>query len=81
MSALEDIIDDNEQNSVTRHEVNCLLSALETLETVIMIDMWHSVLTRFNAASEKLQSAKCELKIALDLLCSLFNFLKAMRDR
>lgn len=57
MSALESIADDNEQKSMTRHEAQCLSSAMDTLENAIMIDMWHSILTRFNATSEKLQSA------------------------
>ena len=81
VSALKDISDDNDQNSVTRHEANCLLSSLETLETVIMIDMWHSILSRFNATSEKLQSTNCELKVALNMLCSLVKFLEDMRSR
>ena len=62
-------------------KANCVLSSLETLETVVMIDMWHSILSRFNATSEKLQSTNCELKVALNMLCSLVKFLEDMRSR
>jgi hypothetical protein len=54
---------------------------METLETAIMTDMWHSILSRFNATSEKLQSASCELQVAVDLLQSLTVFLEDIRGR
>lgn len=81
LSALENIIEDSEQNSQTRHEAQCLLSAMGTIETAIMIDTWHSILTRFNDTSKKLQSTDCELHVALDLLSSLAAFLADLRER
>ena len=81
VSALKDISDDNDQNSATRHDANCLLSSLETLEYVIMLDLWYSILSRFNATSEKLQSTNCDLKLALNMLSSLVKFLEDMRSR
>ena len=66
---------------MTRHEAQCLRSAMDTLETAIMIDMWHSILIRFNVTSEKLQSASCELQVAVDLLQSLAVFLEDIRGR
>jgi hypothetical protein len=46
-----------------------------------MTDMWHCVLSGFNAMSEKLRSASCELKAAVDLLKSLIAFPDNVRDR
>ena len=46
-----------------------------------MIDMWHSILSRFNATSEKLQSTNSELNVALNMLCSLVKFLEDLRSR
>ena len=46
-----------------------------------MIDMWHSILSRFNATSKKLQITNCELKVALNMLCSRVKFLEDMRSR
>ena len=45
-----------------------------TLENAFMADFWNVVLTRYNDTSMKLQSTTCDLKLAIDLLESLYTF-------
>jgi len=72
---------DDNQNGATRHEANCFANSMDTLKTAFMSVLWNAILTRFNETSTKLQSATCDLKLAIDLLESLFAFTDDHRNR
>jgi hypothetical protein len=80
-SALDHIAADDQQNGPTRHEANCLVASMDTLETALMSDIWSVVLSRYNETSIKLQSSSCDLKLATDLLESLHTFTDDLRNR
>ena len=80
-SALLDIGADDNQNGATRHEANCLANSMDTLETAFMSVLWNAILTRYNETSIKLQSATCDLKLAIALLESLYAFTYDLRNR
>ena len=54
---------------------------MDTLETAFMSVLWNAILTRYNETSIKLQSATCDLKLAIDLLESLYAFTYDLRNR
>ena len=79
-SALSEISSDSQQNGTTRHEANSLASAMESLENAYLSDFWNRILYRYNDTSVKLQSSTCDLKLAIDLLESLYMFTDDLRN-
>jgi len=80
-TALLDISADSEQNGMTRNEANSLASSMDRLETAFMAHIWNAILSRYNETSIKLQSSKCDLKLAVDLLQSLHSFTDDIGNR
>jgi hypothetical protein len=54
---------------------------MESLETAFLSEFWNRVLYRYNDTSYKLQSSTCDLKLAIDLLESLYMFTDDLRNR
>ena len=54
---------------------------MESLETVFLSEFWNRVLYHYNDTSIKLQSPTCDLKLAIDLLESLYMFTDDLRNR
>ena len=80
-SALSEISSDIQKNGTTRHEANSLASSMESLETAFLSEFWNRILYRYNDTSIKLQSSTCDLKLAIDLLESLYMFTDDLRNR
>jgi hypothetical protein len=80
-TALSNIASDDGQKGLTRHEADCLEKSMGTLETSFMSDLWSVILSRYNDTSIKLQSATCDVKLAVDLLESLYSFTDNLRNR
>ena len=80
-TALLDITSDNAQNGTTRHDADCLASSMDNLENAFLSDLWNVILTRYNDTSVQLQSTKCDLELAIDLMESLDSFTNDLRNR
>ena len=78
--ALSVMASDAKQKPETIHEANCLLKDLSKKETAVMSVFWAVILERINAVSKSLQNETIELKVAINLLKSLSEFLKSQRD-
>ena len=70
-----------QQNGTTRYEANSLASSMESSETAFLSEFWNRFLYRYNVTSIKLQSSTCDLKLAIDLLESLYMFTDDLRNR
>ena len=51
------------------------------LEIALISVLWNVILTSYNETSLKLQSSKCDLKLAVDLLEALHTFMDDIRNR
>ena len=71
---------DAKQKPETIHEAKCLLKDLSKKETAVMSVFWAVILERINAVSKSLQNETIELKVAINQLKSLSEFLKSQRD-
>ena len=78
--ALSVMASDAKQTPETIHEANCLLKDLSKKEIAVMSVFWAVILERINAVSKSLQNETIELKVAINLLKSLSEFLKSQRD-
>ena len=76
-----DISANSELNGITWHEAGSLASSMDRLETAFIAHVWNVVLSRYNEASIKLQSSTCDLKLAVNLLESLYSFTDDIRNR
>ena len=65
------------QKPETIHEAKCLLKYLSKKKTAVMSVFWAVILERINAVSKSLQNETIELKVAINLLKSLSEFLKS----
>ncbi|XP_065667803.1 uncharacterized protein LOC136088075 [Hydra vulgaris] len=74
------IAEDTEENSDTRHEALCLLNKITKLEFAFMAVLWHHILKRFNAVSKFLQKVELDLHTASNMLLSLIDFVKNLRN-
>ena len=80
-SSLQQIADDDLQTAETRNEAVSLTKKMNLLETAILCCVWNSILTRFNATSKSLQKADIDIKVAVDLLLSLQEFVNSLREQ
>ncbi|XP_011860156.1 PREDICTED: zinc finger MYM-type protein 1-like [Vollenhovia emeryi] len=78
--ALSSIAEDKDQKSDTRHEATSLLNSMIKLENVFMAVFWHRILNRFNIVSKFLQQVEIDLNTASNMLFSLIEFVKNLRD-
>ena len=52
-----------------------------SVETAFLSVFWNRVLSRYNDTSIKLQSSTCDIKLAADILDSLYTFIDDLRNR
>ncbi|XP_068203876.1 uncharacterized protein [Palaemon carinicauda] len=78
---LEEFSSDQNQPAETRAEASGLLKGLKKLETVILLEVWDTVLERFQSASIQLQKPGISLNTAVTLLESLLQFVKDLRSQ
>ncbi|XP_044592940.1 uncharacterized protein LOC123270860 [Cotesia glomerata] len=58
--------EDIEENAITRQEAKGIRIQLERLETAFMQILWHFLLSRFNAVSQRLQKIDCSIADVID---------------
>ncbi|XP_068227950.1 uncharacterized protein [Palaemon carinicauda] len=78
---LEEFFSDQNQPAETRAKASGLLKGLKKLETVILLEVWDTVLERFQSASIQLQKPGISLNTAVTLLESLLQFVKDLRSQ
>ncbi|XP_068203911.1 zinc finger MYM-type protein 1-like [Palaemon carinicauda] len=78
---LEEFSSDLNQPAETRAEASGLLKGLKKLETVILLEVWDTVLEIFQSASIQLQKPGISLNTAVTLLESLLQFVKDLRSQ
>ncbi|KAK4300341.1 hypothetical protein Pmani_027458 [Petrolisthes manimaculis] len=81
INVLEELSSDQNQPAETRAEASGLLKGLKKLETVILLEVWDTVLERFQSASIQLQKSGLSLNTAVTLLDSLLQFVKDLRSQ
>ncbi|KAI6658223.1 hypothetical protein LOD99_15492 [Oopsacas minuta] len=72
---------DKFEKPVTRLEAKGLAAIMNRLETGIMLQIWSTVLIRFNKTSKCLQDASLDLNTATKLLESLKEFVHSLRSQ
>ena len=76
---LEVISEDEEEKADARLEAKGLFSMMDQLETGIMVELWTTILERFNKTSTQLQNPKLDLNSATQMLESLKTFVQKIR--
>ena len=56
-TALRHFVDNHEETPTARQEATGVLAKLNTLETCILLELWATVMERFNSTRQKLQSS------------------------
>ena len=79
--ALEILANDNDQKHNTRQEALAFLSHVVKIENVFMAVLWNFIFQRFNATSQYLQKVNVDLTSANNMLLSLVDFVKGLRDK
>ena len=78
--ALSHLAQDINEKLDTRDEAASLLNKIINLENAFMSVFWHRVLDRFNAVNKYIQKVNLDLNTANDMLLSLLEFVKNVRD-
>ncbi|KAI6651791.1 hypothetical protein LOD99_5038 [Oopsacas minuta] len=73
--------EDKSEKPVTRLEAKGLAAIMNRLETGIMLQIWSTILIRFNKTSKCLQDASLDLNTATKLLESLKEFVHSLRSQ
>ncbi|OXU20510.1 hypothetical protein TSAR_016048, partial [Trichomalopsis sarcophagae] len=73
-AALNQLANDENQKSDTRHEAASLHNNITKLENVFMAVFWNRILSRFNITSKFLQKVEVDLSTANDMLASLIIY-------
>ena len=73
--------EDESEKPVTRWEAKGLAAIMNRLETGIMLQIWSTILIRFNKTSKCLQDASLGLNTATKLLESLKSFVHSLRSQ
>ena len=76
---LEEIFVDNDQPANCRNEAKGFVIRLEQLETANLLEVWHTVLEKFQKTSLSLQECNFSLISAVFLLESLLGFVESQR--
>jgi hypothetical protein len=79
-AALDEISEDQWYKADGRNEAKGLVTALEKLETGLMIVLWHRVLNRFSVNSARLQAADQDISTTADIYASLVGFVETLRE-
>ena len=80
ISALEELASDDNQPPDSRCEAEGFSKKLKQLETAILLQVWGTLLERFQKTSLSLQSSQISLNTAIELLNSLSDYIKSQRD-
>lgn len=81
ITVLEELSTDHNQPPETRVEASGLLKGLKEIETVILLEVWDTVLERFQSTSIQLQKSGLSLNTAVALLESLLHFVEDLRSQ
>nr|XP_023012463.1 uncharacterized protein LOC111502580 [Leptinotarsa decemlineata] len=73
-------MDDERETLETRNGARGILAILETLDSVLLTEMWSNILVRCNETSKSLQSESLPLDVALKLVESLLAFVEDQQD-
>ena len=79
-NALTILTEDIEQKSDTRHEAAALHKNILMLENVIMAVIWNKILNRYNVSNNYLQKVGVNIVATNNLLKTLNQFTKNMRN-
>lgn len=63
-----------------RHEASCLAEKFTLFENAFMTVFWYAILTRFDSVSKCIQRVELDLCTANDMLLSLLEFVKKLRE-
>ena len=77
--ALEELASDNAQPHESRIEAEGFLTKLKRLETAILLELWDSILDRFQKTNLSLQKSGLSLNKAMHLLEALETFVRSLR--
>ena len=81
-NALDALSDDSEhQQPDGMHLASVYSEGMNHLETVLLTDLWNTVLERFNKTSKSVQAEEIELGTVVTLLESLSSFLISLRSK
>ena len=78
--ALLIIGDDESQKADLRQEAHSLAQKMTVFENAFMPVFWHFILNRFDSVSKYIQKVELDLCTANDMLLSLVDFVKDMRN-
>lgn len=81
VTVLEEFSSNENQTAETRSEARGLVKALKELETAIMLDLWQTILERFQSTNVQLQKSGLCLNTAVKLLESLLHFVEDLRTQ
>ena len=80
MSALEELLTNENLPRDSRLEAEGFLKKLQQLEVAILLELWNTLLGRFQKTSLALQESGLPLNSAVNLLKSLLEFVKSQRS-
>ena len=80
-SALQELVEDDDQNGLTKHEASTLASYMATIEIAFMCELWNDILHRFNCYSKLLHSLTIELSSVIGLLTSFDTYIDECREK
>lgn len=81
IDALNSIWENGNEKGETRREAGNIRDKMEELEFVIMLEFWNDILNKFHVISKALQDEQLNLSKCAQLLDSLLNFLKDIREQ
>ena len=78
---LEELSADNNQPAETMAEASGIVRQLRAVEIAILMEVWHTIMDRFDKTNRQLQKAGLSLNTAVQLLESLLKFVEDLRPR
>ena len=78
---LEELSADNNQPAETRAEASGIVRQLRAVEIAILMEVWHTIMDRFDKTNRQLQKAGLSLNTAVQVLESLLQFVEDLRPR
>jgi len=80
INALNLIINDDTEKTLTRNEAKGIINKLNNLETAFLSIFWGQILHRFNITNKKLQSVNIDLGVVCELYKSLITYIIDLRS-
>lgn len=81
LNVLEELSSDENQPDETRAEASGLVKAMKEVETAILLEVWQTILGRFQSTNVQLQKSGLSLNTAVQLLESLLHFVEDLRSQ